>query len=254
MSRSESDLRDLFAAADAPAAPIDTARVIARARRRRLPRQIGAGALGAFAIASIAVIGVPLLQTGSGPAVTTMESAPDSGGASDSLLVEIKRAPADRLNLCTSPVAEFVPSASGLVLDVEFPATAPVGTAPIQGVVHLTNTSAETVSGSTASSPAVALSQNGIVLWHSNGPVDLSATRVDLAPGESLEYSAFFVPVSCGVEDDSAEAFRSDLPAVPAGLYEISAAIDFVPDAAPADGTGSGLDLVTSERATIELQ
>lgn len=253
MPRTDSDLRDLFAASDAPASAIDTKAVITRARRRRLPRQIGAGAVGALAIAGIAVIGIPLTQLAPDTSVSTMESAPDEGSASNSAL-EIKRAPAERLNLCTAPVAEFVPNTSGLRLEVVFPEVAPTGTAPILGEVNLTNTGSTYVTGSTAPTPAITVSQGGVVLWHSNGPVDASAVEVALAPGETLKYAASFVPVRCGVDDDLAEQFRPDLPPLVPGTYRVTAAIDFLPSVPVGDGSTPGLDLVMSEADAIDLE
>jgi len=253
VTKSESDLRDLFTAVDTPAPPIDTARVIARARRRRLPRQVGAGAVGVLAIASIVVIGVPLTQPGSGPATTSMESAPRDDGASDSTL-EIKRAPADRLNLCTGPLADFAPSSRGLILDVVFPPVAAAGSESVTGLVRLTNSGATAVAGSIVGAPAITLSQNDVVLWHSNGATGTPETRVELAPGETIEYSASFVPVRCGIEDDAAERFRSDLPPLAPGRYFVSAALDFLPDEGTAGQSPPGLDLVTSEPSPIDLQ
>ena len=46
----------------------------------------------------------------------------------------------------------------------------------------------------------------------------------------------------------SAQSFRADLPAVPAGGYELSAAIDFAPSV-----PSGNLDLVTSDQASITL-
>jgi hypothetical protein len=251
---SEDDLRDLFASASAPHAPhsIDAERVIARSRRRRLPRQLAAGTVGVLAIAGISVVGLQSIQLAPpSSSITSQETAAGAAPAEDST---IKRAPAEKLNLCTSALAEVAPSPLGLQLDVTFPQSAPVGTAPVEATVLLTNTSAVPISGTTGPSPALTLSQDGIVLWHSNGAVAASAVLVNLAPGESLEYAASFVPVRCEVDDDLAESFREGLPALPPGAYELSAALDFLPDALPTDGSTPGLDLVTGPRSTIILQ
>jgi hypothetical protein len=80
----------------------------------------------------------------------------------------------------------------------------------------------------------------------------LSLTGVDLAPGESLEYTASFDAVECGPEDDGPDGFRADLPALAPGTYELSAAIDFAPDVP--DPTEPALaDLVTGPRSVITL-
>ena len=47
------------------------------------------------------------------------------------------------------------------------------------------------------------------------------------------------------VEDDTAEAFRSDLPAAPAGQYQVSAAIDLMGE--------FDADLVTGPAQTVTL-
>ncbi|WP_411700986.1 hypothetical protein [Conyzicola sp.] len=245
----EPNLRDLFRGDTPTMRPIDTAAVIRRSKTRRLPAQVGIG--GAFAL-GIGGLGVAGLQ-GLGGAQSTSDSAvseqapaePDGGakGATEATLggdaAGIKRAPAERINLCGGPLAEVAPSATGLVLTLEFP-DAPVGTAPVLGTATLTNTGTETVVGYTGPTPAVTLSQAGIVLWHSNGPTILSIQDVSLAPGESLEFAASFTPVVCATEDDTAEAFRADLPPVAAGEYTVTAAADVSIDGVAELVTGPG--------------
>jgi hypothetical protein len=143
------------------------------------------------------------------------------------------------------------PSQFGLVLDVVFPAAVPAASGRIDGLVIMTNTSSEQVTGSTFTTPAVTLSQDGIVVWHTNGATDANATAVDLAPGASLQYAASFDPVRCSPEDDALEAFPADLPLAGAGSYELSAAIDFSPDVPTAT---TELDLVTGPRTPITLE
>ena len=53
------------------------------------------------------------------------------------------------------------------------------------------------------------------------------------------------MPVVCGVEDDSAESFRPDLPAASPGVYQVSAAIDFLSDV--------DADLVSGPAQSISL-
>ncbi len=252
----ESDLRNLLGAQDV-VSRLDPQRIVAQSRRRRLPRQIGAGVIGALAIAGFAVVAVPSLQNQPG-AESTAESAGGSfasdNEAGDTSASIIKRAPAERLNLCGAPLAEVAPSSLGLRLDVAFAQTALVGSSPVTGVVRLTNTSGVTVSGTTAATPAITVSQAGTTLWHSPSPGDLSAVTVNLAPGESLDYSATFVPVRCEPEDDATEQFRPGLPPLPAGNYELSAALDFVSDLPPTDSSTDELELVTGPRSAIVLQ
>jgi hypothetical protein len=116
----------------------------------------------------------------------------------------------------------------------------------------MTNTGTDRVTGTTAARPAITLSKDGTVLWHSNGPTVMTVATVDLAPGASMSYPATFSPVRCSVDDDLAEGFPADLPSVDAGDYDVSAAIDVVrTDAA---GTVLSNDLVTSPTAPITLQ
>ena len=77
------------------------------------------------------------------------------------------------------------------------------------------------------------------------------ATRVDLGPGEVLEYNAAFTPVRCGVEDDMAESFRDNLPPLTAGTYDVAAAIDIMLEA-PVNGS-SEFDLITGPLESVSL-
>ncbi|CAN5139850.1 hypothetical protein BH09ACT5_BH09ACT5_04460 [soil metagenome] len=246
---SEKDLRDLFAGAEAPNT-LDSGRVIARSRARRLPKQVAAGSDGALAVVGLVVLGVQVTQLPR-PVTTAGEVLDSSAPAPE--IATMKRAPAEKVNLCAGTLAETAPSQYGLQLDVVFPATAPSGAGPVTGTVRLTNTSDREVVGTTPSAPAVTLSRDGVVLWHTNGAADLSAVVVDLAPGASLEYQAAFTPVRCDVEDDLADAFRADLPALDPGAYELSALIDFTAGASMEQLTPE-LDLVGGPRSTITLE
>ncbi|MCY7299631.1 MAG: hypothetical protein LH616_10515 [Ilumatobacteraceae bacterium] len=251
----ESELRDLLSRPQL-SNTIDADAVIKRSRARRLPQQLAAGAIGTLAILGISVVGVQTLRLPDQSAVTGTQqesalAAPEDARAGDS----IKRAPAERLNLCEGTLADVVPSRLGLQLDVEFPGAAPAGADVIIGIVRLTNTGSERVTGSTGAAPAVAVSENGIVRWHSNGPTILSLVNVDLAPGESLVYEASIVPVRCSVDDDLAESFSADLPSLVPGVYELSAAVDFSPAVTNTEvDFDGGVDLVTGPRATIVLE
>lgn len=248
---SENDLRELMASTEAPGR-IDTRRVIARSRARRRSRRLAGGAVGALALAGVAILGVQVAQVQvrfsasdmADPAVGGAESGDGDSGATT---YELKRAPAEYLNSCASPLAEVAPSASGLQLDVVFPETAEVGATTVDGVVRLSNTGTDPIAGTTPAGATVTLSQDGIVLWHGGAALG-AVIPVDLDPGESLEYPATVTPVRCDADDELAGAFRDDLPALPAGRYELSAAIDFSP------GSGTELELVTGPRTTIELR
>ncbi len=250
---SEKDLRDMFADSSAPNT-LDAGKIVARSRRRRIPQQVGAGAIGVLAIVGIGVFVQPAISP-TPPSMSSMDqTASDQSVGGEAETTEIKRAPADKLNLCEAPIAEVAASPYGLQLDVAFPESAPVGTEPIQGVVRMTNFGTQTIVGTTAAAPAITVSRDGVALWHSNGAMVMSLVIVDLEPGESLEYAASFTPVLCAVEDDMAEVFRDDLPALDPGSYDLSAAIDFVVDESIAAEYSPFADLVSGPRSTITLE
>jgi len=274
---------DLFRSPDATptfgagTAPLDSQAIIRRARRRRLPRQIATGVLGTLAVAGIGVAGITGLTGiagGAGGASSASdssvaaESAPDvspysadnddvsfsdtessdqapPSDTSGSLYGEFQRAPAERINLCGGTLAEVAPNESGLELTAEF-GDAAVGASTVDGTVTLTNTGSSPVTGYTAATAAITLSQDNVVLWHSNGPSILSITDVDLGPGESLSYPASFSPVICSVDDDLADSFPTDLPAAPAGQYQVGAAIDLT--------TAGSTELITGPTSTVTLR
>jgi hypothetical protein len=263
---SEQDLRDLFANAPVePGSELNATRVIARTRARRLPKQIAAGAVGTLAVAGILFVGVQVGLPSVAPSTVDSASKPQqatdsagNGAIAGGTDGSIKHAPARKINLCEGAVAQPTASSEGLELDVMFPPTASFATQSIQGTVRLTNTSTNHVSGYTAESPAITLSQNGVVLWHSNGPTTLVAVQVDLAPGESMQYPASFVAARCSAADDEAATFSNNLPPVMPGVYDLSAAIDFTPDASTvpqATGTpvAPGIDLVSGPMSAITL-
>ena len=250
---SESELRERFQEGTQPSGRIDVDAVLRRSRARRRPRIVLAGAGSVLAIAAIAVPAAlgSFSTTGSNTALIAGAgdggaeySAPEAADSGTELAFD--RPPAEKLNLCSAPVAEVPPAENGLVLTVE-PVTASAAARGIPTIVTMTNTGSEPVSGTTAGLPAMTLSQGGVTLWHSNGPQTMIAIPVELAPGESLQYPATFEPVRCNVEDDGAETFREDLPGVGAGLYQLSAAIDFTRN------DGSFIDLVTGPAVRVSL-
>jgi hypothetical protein len=267
--RTETDLRDQLRDGAVPGARgIDLPTVLRRSARRRLPVQLALGTGVALAVVSIGVagvVGVRGLSGGSGttsgtstlsegtpdsdrdpavdapgvdPGVGPVDGAPADGG--------LTRAPADKLNFCGAPMMDIALDDTGLILTAAFPDGA-AGSERVDGTVTLTNGGTSRVVGTTAATPAVTLSRDGLVLWHSNGPTIAMAMQVDLDPGESLTYESSFVPVECGVEDDGLPSFRDGLPAVPAGAYQVSAAIDLI----VADGTPV---LVTGPLAPVTLR
>lgn len=256
MPPTEDELRAALQSAG-PAGSIDVDAVLRRARRRRRPRVLLVGAAGVLAVAAIVVpVSISALGSGgfsaaSGAADTAAapESADASGTTDDSALAtgtDIRRAPADKLNLCTGTLAEVAPAESGLVLSVD-PVDAAATDTAIPATVTLTNTGAARVTGTTASSPALTFSRDGVTLWHSNGPQTMTAVAVDLEPGASLRYTTTFEPVVCSVDDDLADRFAPDLPAAGPGTYGLSAAIDLLTDAGVSE-------LVTGPVTSITLR
>ncbi|MET0806002.1 MAG: hypothetical protein ABWX98_02720 [Lacisediminihabitans sp.] len=264
---SESDLRAMLRAEhndhspqNDHAATIDLAAVTRRSARRHHGQQIAVGTLGTLAVVGIGAVGI----TGIRGIPTASTSSAGSSSQSDSSTSEQgyaapaqpptagKRASADRINRCGAPLAQVAPDASGLVFSVDFPATASATAASITGQVTMTNTGTQRLTGTTAASPAITLSQDGTVLWHSNGPTVMMVATVDLAPGASMTYPAAFTPVRCSADDEVAESFPSDLPPVGAGNYDVSAAIDF--SRTDAAGAFVSTDLITGPVAPITLR
>ena len=108
----ESDLRRLLDSGNVVNS-LDPQRIVAQSRRRRLPRQVGAGVVGALAIAGIAVVTLPSFLTQPPSAVSTLESAeaPAADAGGDASTSIIQRAPAELLNLCGLPLGEAEPYA-----------------------------------------------------------------------------------------------------------------------------------------------
>jgi len=262
------NIRNLFRSDDNGGTPggsklnVDT--IIRRSRARRLPRQVAFGGVFTLALGGVVVAGVQGFGAlGNQPASTLAggsqadSSAPEAGPSDNGILKQnnldetipaIKRAPAEKINLCGGTLADVAPSQTGLVVEVKFDDSVKVGkkATPIDGTATLTNTGTETLTGYTSASPAVTLSQDGIVLWHTNGAMIMVAVDVNLAPGESMEYPVSFTPVTCTVDDDLELSFSDDLPVVEPGEYQLSAALDFMGD--------FDADLVTGPLSDITIK
>lgn len=252
---SESELREALRGVPAPSSSIDVASVIRRSKRRRLPRQIGIGGAAALAAVGITVAGVSSLRppqaitmvasdTGETPA---RESAEDGAASPSGDGSGIALAPADKLHPCGGTIAEVAPNEAGLVLTPGFAAIASATGQPVSGTVTLSNTGASRVTGTTAATPAMTLSRDGVVLWHSSGPMIMLAVLVDLSPGQSMEYTASFTPVLC-TNEEQLDGDPAALPALPPGSYDLTAAIMVTPE------DGSAPQLVTGPPQTVTLQ
>ena len=254
----ESDLKKMFRETGPSLGQIDIPLVLRRSSRRRVAQQVAVGSATTLAVAGIGVAGftgmhglVPSTSAGSASSANTPETRGDSSLGSTPTDGGLTRAPADKINLCGGTLADVSRNAGGLVLSTSF-ATADASADRITGTVTLTNSGSERITGTSAATPAITLSKDGVVLWHSNGPTIAMAAVVDLAPGASLTYQASFRPVSCAIQDDSADSFRSDLPHVAAGQYQVSAALDL--SRQNADGSGLGTDLVTGPVSEVTVR
>lgn len=257
----DDNIHDLFTKSDdAGLGSIDTASVIRRSKRRRLPAQLATGGALALALGGFGVFGVQTIVNAPQFGATDGEALMFDGelqysteeGAGDGAIRDEVEAEGrtisplyDALALCGGPLPAVAPAPSGLEITVDFPDAA-TGTDMVVGTAELTNTGSEPVVGYTAMSPHVLLSQDGVVTWHSNGGTRAAAIHVDLAPGESLTYAAFFTPVTCAPTDDATGVFRKNLPAAPAGAYQVSAAIDLL--------DGDTVELVTGPSSSVTLR
>ena len=254
----ESDLKKMFRETGPSLGPIDISLVLRRSSRRRVAQRVAVGSATTLAVAGIGVAGftgirglTPSTTAGSASSANAPETRGGSALGSTPTDSGLTHAPADKINLCGGTLSEVAPNAAGLVLTTRFP-TAVASADRITGTVTLTNSGSEHITGTSAATPAITLSKDGIVLWHSNGPMIAMAAVVDLAPGASLSYQASFRPVACAVEDDGADSFRSDLPHVAAGQYQVSAALDL--SRQNADGSMLGTDLVTGPVSEVTLR
>ena len=246
----ESDLRDLLRDPDPDGGGgIDLDAVLTRAHRRRRPRVVAARALGATALVgalfTTVLVTVPSLEQPTGMLAEdarTDGAAPFADGSASSLAIG-----ASRIAYCGAPLPEVAPAENGLVLQIAAVEGSSNATRiPVQVLVR--NTSAQRVTGTTGSTPIVAFSQGGVVLWHDAGPWDVGGVVVDLAPGEALAFETALEPVVC-TPDDEVEGFQRSLPAAGPGTYDVSAALDFI----PADESMGGL-VVTGPTAPVVLR
>jgi hypothetical protein len=240
------DLRRMLA--DAPAAgSIDVDGVIARARRRRLPRRIAAGSVSALAVVGVVVLGAQALQPPAPTSTVMLEQQRDVPAqappeSSDSAFIGI--APAEKVNGCQGTVAEVAAGRSGLeVVLVLQPSVAPGAT--LRGEAVLTNSGQTAVQGTASAPPAVTVARAGTVVWHSSG-LQLQPVRVQLEPGESVRLPIELTAVECAPEHDGLERFPDDLPPLPAGDYAVTALLDFAED----DGL---IELVTGPATAITV-
>lgn len=245
----ESDLGDLMRRADSAAgAGIDLDRVLRASRARRRPRVVGSAAIGLLALTGAIVPAVVIFLPTASPGMLVVEES--SGGSVESGGSVPESLPtAATLTSCGAPAPSTGAGAAttGLVLEAA-PVTADAGAPSIPIEVTLRNVGNRRVVGSTTAAPVVTLAAAGKVVWHTPGEGPAGSIEVDLDPGETLGYHAVFEPRIC-TTDDEIYGLRKTLPDAPAGRYQVSAAIDFVPDGAAADASV----LITGPAARVEL-
>ena len=260
----ESDLKKMFRETGPSLGQIDISLVLRRSSRRRVAQRVAVGSATTLAVAGIGVAGFTGIRglgptTGSGSASSAAApdanrpdaNRPEATGGSTATDGGLTLAPAEKINLCGGGLAKVAPNASGLVLSTSFePADAAADR--VSGTVTLTNSGSEHIMGTSAVTPTIILSKEGIVRWHSNGSMAATGALVDLAPGASMTYQASFQPVNCAVEDDSTVSFRDNLPHVAAGAYQVSAALDLSRE--NADGSFLSTDLVTGPTSEVTLR
>jgi hypothetical protein len=224
----EAELRILFHDAPVPLGTLDTAAVIRRSRRRRLPQQVGAGSVLTLAVAGIGVASFNGLQ-GLAPmgASETLADAPASESQSESWQGAdgagswVDSGTSLRQTSCeTAPVAD-ARVAEGITLTPAFPAVASAGET-VAGTITLTNTGSERIVG-VAVHPTVTLARSGERLLYNDRGVD--ETSIDLAPGESISLPHSFDAVDCDARGDSAGT------PLEAGTYSLSVGLELRPDA-----------------------
>jgi hypothetical protein len=253
------------AATGAPGtAAVDVPRVLSRSRGRRRARRLATAGVGtAVVVAAAGTLYTAAILPGRQPtqvlsepgAPTPAEPAPGAsgGGSADpaaggGAAGGISLAPPEKTNPCGAPLADMAPSESGLVATPSFPGTATTQSDAVEGSVLLTNTGTTHLVGWTGARPVITVAENGITVWHSNGPVIQLAQEIDLEPGASMVLAASFTPVRCDAEDETREDFRPDLPALPAGVYALSAIVPFYAE------DGSAVQYVGGPFTSITLQ
>ena len=220
----ELNLGDLLRSADtATTGKINADAVIRRARRRRVPRLVGAALVSVCAV--VVVVGGAVYGLGNLAISTngTASSAVDSGGTVPKTQPDTSGSGMLAASRCGYVAPQLSPTTNGLVVALDLPSTVGRG-GVVTGVVTLTNTGAQRVTGSTGV-PVITLSQNGIVVWHTDAGTAASLRQFDLSHGASTTFQVVLSPLLCSKGDESSGELRTDLPPAPAGEYQVSASV-----------------------------
>lgn len=242
----ETDLRDLFRdPGEQGGSDIDVDAVIRRSRSARRPRVAVAATFGVLAVAAGLTPTVLFSQpqesaivASEDAAAGSAESDPSGEGAEATGMPS-----AASLYQCGAEVPE-VPATSDLIVEVQFVEVV-AGATVIPVTVTLTNLGTTAVAGAVWSQPVVAMSRDGVIVWHSTPSVPAVGADVGLAPGQSRTFDVALQPVVC-LPGDTGDGFATDLPAAPPGRYQVRAALDLALDA-------GGVVLVTGPAAQLVL-
>lgn len=216
----EDELRALLQGSIPAPSSLDPDRIVSAAKRRRRPRQIGAGIVGALAIVGIVSVGVQTLPLGGVTSVSMVDGAApgsesleyssvtdepvaissDGGGSSDGAGDAVTAAP-----VCGATLFPSVASAGALSATAGFPSVLTLDTL---GVVTVSNAGDTAVTG-TASVTVVA-SQAGTVVGVSAG----EPAVVTVPAGGTTDLAA------------SVDALGCTPLTLPTGNYDISTQIE----------------------------
>jgi hypothetical protein len=213
--------------------PVDVDAVLGASRARRRSRRTAAlGATGAAATLLV-VGGLVLALQPTGGGVTTAEApvaseTSEPADASGGEALETRLAPPEKVNACGLGVAPPTDASStGLTVTVE--AAEPVASGSTGDVlVRVVNVGGAPVAGELRAVPAVAIAEDGVTRWHTNGSAADEFLGIELAPGDSIELSGAIEAVACTEADEALESFPEDLPALAPGDYGVTAVVMLV--------------------------
>ena len=213
---SEAELRRILHGDPDDSGTLDAARIIRRARARRLPKQLAAGATGVLAVAAIAVP----VAFGGGLFGNQAADTASGGAAAEGARItaedqaEMHDAPfaASGAFACGAALGADGVAASGFAATIDSPTGA--GGETTQVMVALQNVSGVQLSGTLDAAPSVALARDGVVV--AVGAAEkLTPTPVELAPGAAMLLPVWVPLTACDASD----------AALPAGSYTLSAAV-----------------------------
>ncbi|HRP99158.1 MAG TPA: hypothetical protein PK781_01710 [Terrimesophilobacter sp.] len=179
-------------------AGLDADSIIARARRRRLPRQLAVGGASALAVVGLLTVALPAIIGPGGLGGAPMSASTFSESDADQREHDGAPEAAEISNLvCGSPLAAS--DVDGLEVTLE--------ARPVNGAAGEWRIDADLVMRNTGSTARVidlhaavfALKQGGITVGSHEGSFDESLAT--LAPGDTATYTARFEPLPCSPTD-----------------------------------------------------